>query len=39
VQAGTGNVALTTQTASANLTNASVTAQFGSHNVAITSQH
>ena len=38
VQVGYGNNATTMQTASANLTNASVTAQFGSQNTAITTQ-
>ena len=38
LQVGNGNSATTVQTASANVTNASVTAQFGSHNTAITTQ-
>jgi hypothetical protein len=38
IQVGTGNYAVTAQN-SATVTNTSVTAQFGSHNVAFTSQH
>jgi hypothetical protein len=39
VQVGNGNYAMTAQASSANVSNTSVTAQFGSHNVAVTSQH
>jgi hypothetical protein len=38
VQVGNGNSSITTQTASASVSNTSVTAQFGSHNVAVVSQ-
>ena len=39
VQVGNGNSATTMQTASVGVTNASVTAQFGSHNSAVVTQH
>jgi hypothetical protein len=38
VQVGVGNTATTTQLASTSVSNTSVTAQFGSHNTAITVQ-
>jgi hypothetical protein len=38
VQVGTGNIATITQATGANVTNASYTAQYGSHNVAVVSQ-
>jgi hypothetical protein len=38
LQVGNNNSATTTQTASVGVSNASVTAQFGSHNVAVVTQ-
>ena len=39
LQVGNNNSATTTQTASVGVTNSSVTAQFGSHNTAVVTQH